>query len=300
MNKLVSIIIPAYKEPYLQQTIDSLLENAEGDIEILPVIDGPWLTTPIKKDSRVKVIQLEKNVGHRNAINMGLKNATGNFIMKFDAHAIVGKGFDRIMAENCQDNWLLIPRRYSLNDKTWTIDKTRPTRDYQYLAFPRKTDYGYGLWGVDWTSRTRERSKDHKYDIDDTMSFQGSCWFANRKYFLEHVGLLDSREETYGSSVQDPQEIGLKYWLGGGENKVIKKTWYAHLSKRKHHYDAGLFGHAYKDKQRTIPHVNWSSKHWMENSEPKMVHSIEWLINKFSPVPTWQDGWRTTWESYNL
>jgi glycosyltransferase involved in cell wall biosynthesis len=48
MSKKLSIIIPAYKEPYLQATIDSILENIEGDTEILVIIDGDWLTTPLK------------------------------------------------------------------------------------------------------------------------------------------------------------------------------------------------------------------------------------------------------------
>ena len=37
---MISIIIPAHREPYLQKTIDSLLEGAVGDVEILPVLDG--------------------------------------------------------------------------------------------------------------------------------------------------------------------------------------------------------------------------------------------------------------------
>lgn len=71
-KKMVSIIIPAYKDPFLQKTIDSLLENAEGEIEIIPVLDGYIPETEVKSDSRVKVISFKKNQGMRGAINAGL------------------------------------------------------------------------------------------------------------------------------------------------------------------------------------------------------------------------------------
>ena len=37
---MLSIIIPSYKDPLLQRTIDDILENAQGDIEIIAVLDG--------------------------------------------------------------------------------------------------------------------------------------------------------------------------------------------------------------------------------------------------------------------
>lgn len=39
---MLSVIIPSWKDPLLQKTIDSLLENAGGEIEIIAVLDGYW------------------------------------------------------------------------------------------------------------------------------------------------------------------------------------------------------------------------------------------------------------------
>lgn len=291
---MVSIIIPTYKDPFLQKTIDSLLENAQGEIEVIPVLDGYAPETQIKFDSRVKVINLPKNRGMRGAINAGIAKAKGKFIMKCDSHCLFGPGYDKIMTENCAENWLMIPRRYSLNDTNWQRDEKRPVRDYHYLTFPIKTkDYGINISNQDWNHRTNER-RDKKYDIDGTMTFQGSCWLANRKYFMKRVGFLDDRREAYGTFADEPQEIGLKYWLGGGENKVIKKTWYAHLFKRPRHYRAGLFTRDYKINHNAARGHTWSAKHWINNEEPGMIHPLSWLVEKFWPVPSWPED-RSLW-----
>ena len=61
----ISVIIPSYREPYLNNTMESLLENA-GNIQIIPVGD-------------------DGSLGMGGAINEGLKRATGKYIMKVDA-----------------------------------------------------------------------------------------------------------------------------------------------------------------------------------------------------------------------
>ncbi len=287
---MVSIIIPSYKDPYLQKTIDSILENAKGKIEVILVLDGYIPEEPIKSDARVKTLQLPKNLGMRGAINTGIKKAKGKFIMKCDSHCIFAPGFDKIMAKNCKENWLMVPRRYSIDEGTWQKNDKRPYRDYHYLTFPSWIrGYGVCISPQDWLHRGGERS-DPKYDIDDTMTFQGSCWFANRKHFKKRVGFLDSL--AYGTFGGEQMEIGLKYWLGGDEVKVIKKTWYAHLSKRIHHYKSGIFEQGYKNN--TGQKRAWVAKHWMENQEPGMVHPFPWLVEKFWPVPSWPND-RKLW-----
>ena len=289
---MVSIIIPAHREPYLQKTIDSLLKGAVGEVEILAILDGWDPEKPIKPDKRVRIVKLNKHLGMRAAINAGIMKSKGEFLMKSDAHCAFGIGFDKILRENCAKDWLIIPRRYSLNETKWQRDKTRPYRDYHYLTYPTPNGiYGITISNPEWNARTRQ-SKNSKYDIDDTMTFQGSCWMANKKYFLKKVGFLDDREEAYSPFGGEPMEIGLKYWLGGGQVKVIKKAWYAHLAKRGSHYQAGLFTKRYKLNQARSR--TWAAKHWMDNAEPDMIHPFSWLIEKFWPVPTWPED-RSLW-----
>lgn len=296
----LSCVIPSYKEPFLQKTINSLLKNAENEIEVIAVVDGPWLKTPLKDDPRLKVIQFKKHHGMRAAINAGFAKAKGKFVMKADSHCAFGPSFDRLVSENCADDWVVIPRRYSLDETNWDRSLARPFHDYYTLTFPRKNGhYGYGFCAGDWRNRAKERSG-KKYDIDETMSYQGSCWLVNKKHFLNLVGLMDDRMEAYGSFTQESFEVGLKYWLSGGKVMCNKKTWYAHLRKKKRHYKTGLYSRRYKKDPRTIKSRTWSAKHWMNDEEPGMKYPISWLIKRFWPIPGWPDNWREVWESYKL
>ena len=63
---------------------------------------------------------------------------------------------------------------------------------------------------------------DSSIDIVEEMCFQGSCWFMTRYHYWEFLGGMNSH--GYGTFSQEPQEIGLKTWLGGGAIKVNKKT----------------------------------------------------------------------------
>src|SRR3989344_8470104 len=148
---MISIIIPVYREPYLQNTIDSLLETTHGEVEILPILDGWNPEKPIRPDKRVKVVTIKKHSGMRAAINTGISLSRGEFIMKCDAHCAFDKSFDQILTENCAEDWLVIPRRYSLDSTKWQRDRKRPYRDYQFLSYPTPNGiYGITMSNSDW------------------------------------------------------------------------------------------------------------------------------------------------------
>lgn len=74
---MISVIIPSYKDPLLHKTIDSLLDNATSEIEIIAVLDGYW-TDQIRPDKRVRIVHIGKNRGMRDAINAGVSVSKGN------------------------------------------------------------------------------------------------------------------------------------------------------------------------------------------------------------------------------
>ena len=288
----LSIIIPSRNEVFLTHTIRDLLAHAVGSIEIIVNIDENW-PDEIIKDKRVIYLHPGTPKGMRYGINSCAAIAKGIYLMKTDGHCMFAPGFDKVLSENCDDNWVVIPRRKRLDAENWKImDVGKPDIDYHYLCFPeRGKEHDWGMHGVMWPERALERI-DPKYDIDDTMSFQGSSWFMKRKWFTDFIGYLD--DDFYGSFAQEPQEIGLKTWLGGGAVKVNKKTWYAHLHK------GPKYGKMYRltmnDEKVIIAGHNRSAKHWMEGREPNMIHPIAWLVEKFWPVPTWPED-RSLWVS---
>lgn len=91
VNPEVSIIIPVYNaQEYLQECLDSVLNQTFSDIEVVLVNDGSKDNSGkicdeyASKDSRVTVIHQE-NAGVSAARNNGISAATGNWLMFVDS-----------------------------------------------------------------------------------------------------------------------------------------------------------------------------------------------------------------------
>jgi glycosyltransferase involved in cell wall biosynthesis len=283
----VSVIIPSRNERFMPQTVNDLYDHASGEIEVFVVLDGYWATELPAERPSLHYIHFGQARGMRAGINAAASVARGKYLLKCDAHCSFSPGWDEILQADCDDNWIVIPRRHSLDAENWCIDKNgKPPRDYHYLCYPDPNkDHDGGMHGVEWPERGRQRAE---YDIDDTMSFQGSCWFMSRKHW-DWIGGMD--EHGYGTFSQEPQEIGNKTWLGGGFIKVNKKCHYLHLHKGKQ------YGRMYhQDKSEVVAGHNYSAWFWMTDQPFNgRVHNIDWLVEKFWPVPTWPENWR---ESY--
>jgi glycosyltransferase involved in cell wall biosynthesis len=87
----ISIIVPIYNvEKYIKQCLESIISQTLKDIEILCIDDcGTDSSIKIiesfaKKDSRIKIIQLDKNKLPGVARNIGIKSSTGKYISFID------------------------------------------------------------------------------------------------------------------------------------------------------------------------------------------------------------------------
>jgi len=292
---MISVIIPSRNEIFLNKTMQDLLSGAEGEVEIIAIIDEKW-PDEIIEDPRIHYIHPDKPMGMRAGINAGVEAAKGEYIMKTDAHCMFDKGWDVKLAADCDDDWLVVPSRHSLEatDGRWEIADTGRARvDYHYLSFPLdvKPKERPGLHGRVWTARASERKNNPEYDIDDEMSFQGSCWFMKKSLFEKCVGQM--QEEGYGTFIGEPQEVGLKVWLGGGRNVVNKKTWYAHLHK------GTRWGRGYFIDVRPLRKGNaYSCDYWMNNRWEQRKHDLSYLIERFWPVPGWPEDWEKKWREH--
>lgn len=291
----VSIVIPSRNgQPYLQQTIDDLISHAEGEIEIIVVCDGVWPDPPLKSDPRINIIHhgtVHDSLGMREGINRGIAVSDGEYIMKIDEHCMVDQGFDTKLKADCEADWVVIPRRHRVDWETWTlINDGRPPVDYMYLAYPyeRPFDKTCGLHGAEDRQRGIDRAD---VLIDDVMTSQGSCYFTHRKYWDELFP--DGMEtEKYGTFTQEAQEISNKVWLSGGRMVVNKKTWYAHMHKGKRGKGYGFSNEQYKKHMEgTEKGRLYCIEYWLNTHDYK--YDFEWLLNKFWPVPTWPEDWKT-------
>ena len=281
-NKL-SIVIPSRNELFLSQTVSDLLSKAVDDIEIIVILDGYWPDPPLQEDKRLIQLHRGRPMGMRAAINAASQIARGEYIMKCDAHCMFAEGYDAALKEDCDGDWVSVPRRRSLDAENWSIIEKTPV-DYEYLCFPYAQEEP-GIHGKIWPERARERLD---ILVDEDMSFQGSCWFTPLEHFLKRINGL--QEEGYGTFIGEPQEVGLKTWLSGGKQIRNKKTWYAHLHKGKR------YGRGYSVSKSELKRGNaYSVDYWMNNRWPDRIHDIAWLVEKFWPVPTWPED-RALWK----
>ena len=278
----VSVIIPARNERYLSATVQDILRNAVGDIEVITVLDGYEPDPQLPNDSRVIVLRKSRPEGMRPAINDALKVAQGKFLMKCDAHCSFAYGFDDVLAAECDADWVVVPRRYGLDPVKWERTGEMP-RDAHYLCWPyRDPGKAPAMRGLTWHQRGLDRV--HVL-LDNEMSSQGSCWFQHRNYFEKFGGVP---LEGYGPFVQEFQQVGNRTWLSGGRVVVNKKTWYSHWYKRD--------GQGYVLSPRhSREGIAYSADFWLNNRWVDRTHDIEWLVDKFWPVPSWpvdKETWR--------
>lgn len=280
---MISIIIPSRNEQFLSNTIVELFKKAKGDIEIIAVLDGYWPSPPLDLHPNLILLHKGQSEGMREGINSGVAVASGEYIMKIDAHCMVDEGFDVKLQQDMEDNWVVIPRRKRLDAENWCIqDVGKPDIDAMFVCYPDDpNDFGgKGLNGKLWTRRTLDRADKL---IDEDLSFQGSCWFMKKDYFYE-LDLMDTK--GYGIFWNEAQEIGLKCWLSGGKVIRNKKTWYAHLHKGKK-YGRGYFLNRNTAKHGAVYTMKWfyGTMDW-----PKQKYPLSWLIERFMPVPTWDEN----------
>jgi glycosyltransferase involved in cell wall biosynthesis len=299
MAKL-SVIIPSYNCKYVNQTIQNIFENAVGDIEVICILDGYWPAPEIQDHKNLTIVHNGLNKGMRNSINQGAALSKGKYILKTDDHCAFSKGFDEAIQKDIDNDWLVIPGKYSLDPLTWK--PVREVEHYFYMAYPYDKESGIGLYAKKWWGANginppnmgvqefyRKEHENAHILIDDLMIFPGACWMTSKDHFNRIDGLDENLFKTlYG----EPAELSFKTFLSGGRVIVNKNCWYAHMYKGD---DAGdkpnvrgyvLDVDAMRATEKVVTH------YWMNDSWPKATKKMEWLIEKFWPIPGWSDNWK--------
>jgi len=279
---------------FLGHTIDDIFEHIEGDTEVIAVLDGQWPVEPIVARDRLTLVYFPESIGQRASINQAVRLSQARYIFKVDAHCSFDQGFDVKMMEEMRDDWCLVPLMKNLHAFDWVCEdghrryqgKSGPCQEcgkpthremvWRAKPSPNSTAYRFDktlhfqYWG--------DYKKRQKGDTPITMSIQGSAFMVTRDKFWE----LELCDEKHGSWGQQGVEVACKYWLSGGEVHVNKKTWYAHMFRTQ----GGDFGFPYPNPGISKAR-RYSRDLWFNNKWPKAIHNLDWLIEKFSPVPDW-------------
>lgn len=324
----LSIIIPARNETFLQRTIEDIFENTELDTEIIAILDGYWPDPVVYDHPKLTVVHLTKPIGQRAAVNLGARISQSKYIMKADAHCAFGKGFDRILVEDCEPNWTMTPRMWNLHAFDWECincgfrsyqgvepdkclkcgdgedaidDGTIPvSSDRQYFGFrkvmvwkPRGNKVTVS-WRFDELMhfqywKDHRKRPENQGDLIETMSIIGCLFMMERERFWKIGGL----DEAHGSWGQFGTEIACKTWLSGGQLITSKKTWFGHMFrtgnfKGSGYGGRGTFPYPLANKEQTKSKA-YSKDLWLNDKWDRAIHPLSWLVDKFAPVPGWHE-----------
>ena len=291
---MVSAIIPSRSPQWLRKTVQDLLDKAEGEVEVVVVYDGRWPEPDEMLTDDPRIIQIHhgeihNNYGMRESINAGVRVSKGDYIMVIDEQCGVDQGYDVKLVADCQDNWVVIPRRKRLEPETWTIIQDgRPDIDYMAIEYPynKPLDKTQGLHGAEW-----KRPERAEIMIDDVPTGQGSCYFMSRKWWDKCIGELDSTH--YGTFTSEAQEVTLKTWFMGGRVVVNKNTWYSHWHKGSKGKGYGFSNEQYRRHQEGMEKGRlYSIEYWL-NTKDYGVYDWNWFVTeKFPTMPGWSSDWK--------
>lgn len=300
----LSILIPARNEMFLVNTINDILQHMRGDTEILVGLDGEWSEDSIEDNPRVKIVYVPQSIGQRAMTNLLCRISKAKYVMKLDAHCSLDEGFDVKMVEAFRelpdgDSVTMVPAMSNLHAFDWVCPDGH--RRYQGPSGPCEECGKETHRDIIWKrNRKRPISTSYRFDntlhfqyfpelkrrqigeLPETMSIQGSCFMLTRDKYWE----LNICDEEFGSWGQQGVEVACKTWLSGGRVVCNTRTMYLHLFRTQ----GKDFGFPYHNPVEKIEHARqYSRELFMNNKWPQAIHSFEWLIEKFAPVPGWHD-----------
>lgn len=174
---IFSIILPIYNvERYVAQCIKSILKQSYADFELICVNDCTQdnsmqiIEKFAQHDSRVKIINLEKNMGLGHARNIGIKNAVGKYLLCVDS-----------------DDWI---ETFSLQ-KIYDAFNNSDTDSvwFKYLRY----DEDYGLACFDYDNNIFLHTTEQNLTIEPSYIFMYAGYAWNKVYKLENVKKYDMK-----------------------------------------------------------------------------------------------------------
>lgn len=299
----LSILIPARNEMFVSNTVADILKNRRGKTEIIVGLDGAWASPGIPDHPDVRIVYVSESRGQRAMTNMLCRLSQAKYVAKCDAHVAFSEGFDVVLmnAMRDHDDWTIVPTMKNLHAFDWVCsnghrryqgpsgpctDCGQPTqRDVVWYAKPSPNSNSYCFDKTLHFQYFKEFNKrpEGQGDITPTMGLQGSFFMLTRDKYWE----LDICDEAHGSWGQQGVEVACKTWLSGGQVMVVQTCWYAHMFRTQ----GGDFSFPYPISGKQVDHARkYSRDLWLNNRWPLAKHDLQWLLDKFAPVPYWHDS----------
>jgi glycosyltransferase involved in cell wall biosynthesis len=270
-GQMVSVMIPARNEIYLQRTVDNLLATTAGKVEILVFLDGWDFEPKIRQDDHVRVLESKNKVGYRAALNRMADAAAGKFIMKTDAHTKWTYGWDIRLKSYCQDRMMVVPMDWGIQEDVWEFDN--PCYGAAYIG---KETFVAKKW---WDYRKNDRG-----NAVEIMTTNESAWLMRKDYYQKLGGF----EEAFSMQHFAGPELTTKIWTAGGQVILARDVVHGHLFRKTFPY--AVSGEELEATRKKV------REYFVRDRWPGQIHSFEWMLGRFWPVPEWVEGEGITME----
>lgn len=229
-NKKVSIIIPCYNtEIYLEETLESIEKQTYNNIEVILIDDGSKdrtyeiIKNYKEKSSREIIVIKQENKGVSKARNIGIINATGEYICFLDSDDIISSFFIEKLIQNCSKE-IYVSTYYSRN-LVEVISLKEENIKIKKLGYKAGVDYimlrkrNINFWGGIYSTEILR-----KYDIkfpEDLIIGEDNVFMWNylshmRGFILIDTPLYGYRLVLSSASFQKTERVkdailGIKY-----------------------------------------------------------------------------------------
>ena len=198
----ISIIVPVYNvENYINECIDSILNQTFGKFELILVDDGSKDSSGIicdeysKKDKRIRVIH-KINGGLSSARNVGIDNSSGKYITFIDSDDYISENYIKILYTSIKYNQADIAmvglKKFKLNDKKIEYKLNRE------ISILNSEQCLQNLYCGEWTNFVTACGSLYKKDLFNNIRFpEGKL---NEDLFIIHRLYLESKKVVYNDS----------------------------------------------------------------------------------------------------
>lgn len=152
---MISTIIPTYRNPRcLDICLHSALTNQKGPNEIIVVIDGyvEESTHIVEKyKGRVKFLPLSENRGMQHALNIGVFNASNEWILIVNDDNVFPVGWDNILTHLKKDRHVISPNQIERKPSIFNfiVDDFGGVDDFRFEEFNKKEPTYRKSWNTD-------------------------------------------------------------------------------------------------------------------------------------------------------
>lgn len=220
----VSIIIPVYNvEKYLKECLDSVIKQTLQDIEIICVNDGSTdnslhiLKEYSQNDSRIKIID-KPNSGYGHTMNVGMKNATGEYIGIVESDDYVKENMFKVLYEKATilDLDFIKSDFYKLHSGVLTYTPlTRNPNLYNKIINPANELELFKMEMFNWTGIYKNKFlKDNNIRHNETpgasyqdTGFHFQVFTLAKKIYLLPEAFYCYRTDNPCSSINNPKNM---------------------------------------------------------------------------------------------